>query len=334
MSVPTHETVTLSTLHPFLKRNSTKTPSGSTVVSYTHDTGKGPVLWLVHGYPQSAFIWRHVAPILKEQTSISLFIPELPGYGISTPAASGNKRDVGQSLLEASTTLFPGRDVILGGHDRGARICHRLAVDHAHPPNSFSLSYNLLGVIMLDIVPTRVQWEVFQNPKASAAYYHWPFLASPGAADILYAYGGDKWVLGSLERVGGFNEAALERFKSDRAWEVYTSLFKTKAALEGSSADYAAGVDPEPQEQDKDQAEGRKIECATLIMYSAARLGAMHGGKIPEIWTPWIKEGVEWKSYGCEDGVGHYLPEEATDEVAYSILDFIVFTKRWSSWTE
>ncbi|KAH0123190.1 hypothetical protein KCU67_g17874, partial [Aureobasidium melanogenum] len=47
----------LHNLH--VKRNVTPTSSGSTVVSYAKDLGHGPVLWLVHGYPQSAYIWRH-----------------------------------------------------------------------------------------------------------------------------------------------------------------------------------------------------------------------------------------------------------------------------------
>lgn len=55
------DSVNLSTVHGFLKPQSTTTESGSTVVSYTHDLGQGPVLWLVHGYPQSAFIFRHVS---------------------------------------------------------------------------------------------------------------------------------------------------------------------------------------------------------------------------------------------------------------------------------
>ena len=60
MSAAVYETVRLDTKHSFLKRHEVETSAGSTVVSYSHDTGDGPVLWLLHGYPQSAFIWRHV----------------------------------------------------------------------------------------------------------------------------------------------------------------------------------------------------------------------------------------------------------------------------------
>ena len=92
-------------------------------------------------------------------------------------------------MLEAYGDAFPGRDVILGGHDRGARICHRLAVDYAHgteDAHSWSSKYKLRGLFMLDIAPTLVQWQAFANPQAATAYFHWPFLASPLAVDMIY----------------------------------------------------------------------------------------------------------------------------------------------------
>jgi pimeloyl-ACP methyl ester carboxylesterase len=85
---------------------------------------------------------------------------------------------VGSALLEALETVFQisrksRRRVILGGHDRGARICHRLVVDKDDFPN-----LEVIGTILLDIVPTKVQWEAFANPKIAVGYFHWPFLAN------------------------------------------------------------------------------------------------------------------------------------------------------------
>ncbi|KAI9707025.1 MAG: hypothetical protein M1820_004613 [Bogoriella megaspora] len=315
------DVVNLNSVHSFLKPQSTPTSSGSTVVSYVHDRGDGPVLWLVHGYPQTAFIFRHLAPLLKDQ--ISLFIPELPGYGISTAVANASGfRAVGGALVEAFEKLFPQREVILAGHDRGARLCHRLAVDNAHPPGGKAPPFRLLGLVLLDIVPTLTQWQAFANPKAAATYFHWPFLASPIAPAMIEAFGGDKWVRLGLSRISGDNKAASERFQSDRAWEVYESNFTKRAAIEGSCADYAAACFDEPASQEEDQANGRKIEVPTLVMWSFDKLGTMHGGLGP-IWRPWIKYGVDFRTAGCGDGVGHYLPEEATDQVEKRVKQFL-----------
>lgn len=175
---------------------------------------------------------------------------------------------------------------------------------------------------MLDIVPTIVQWHVSANSKAATAYFHWPFLASPVAADMIEAYGGDKWVHGNFGRIAGDNQEAVKRFQSDNAWEVYESLFTKRSAIEGSCADYKSGAYDEPEMQEDDQRNGRKITVPTLVMWSLARLGKMHGNLEP-IWKEWIEDGVDFKAVGCGEGVGHFLPEEATDVVVSNMTEFL-----------
>ncbi|TKX22074.1 alpha/beta hydrolase fold-containing protein 22 [Elsinoe australis] len=320
MTSATYQTTTLSSVHPWLKRNETSLDSCPKVVSYTHDSGSGPVLFLIHGYPQSAFIWRHVAPLLKDK--ISLFIPEIPGYGISSaPKEKIQFSTVGKPLVEVCGKLFPGRDVIFGGHDRGARICHRLAVDNAHAPEPPKAK--LLGCIMLDIVPTQHAWKGFANPRAAVSYWHWPFLASPLAVPMMQAFGGGKLTRTGLDRLAGSNTASREKFQADGAWQVYTSLFDTDEAIEGSCADYNAGAFVEPDLQEEDQKAGRHIEVPTLVSWSARNLGAMHSGKVEEIWKPWVKPGVKLTAVPCGDDVGHYLPEEASEKIAGEITKFL-----------
>ena len=144
---------------------------------------------------------------------------------------------------------------------------------------------------------------------------------------MIEAYGGDKWVHGALDRISGENASAKEAFKSDRAWEVYESLFTKRETIEGSCADYAGGADPEPQLQEEDQAEGRKIEVPVLVMWSLTRLGKMHND-VPGIWKSWVKEGVKLETVGCGDGVGHYLPEEASAFLSEHITKFINEVKK------
>ncbi|PNS19291.1 hypothetical protein CAC42_2468 [Sphaceloma murrayae] len=318
---PTHETTTLSTVHPWLKRNETAVESCPKVVSYTHDTGSGPILFLIHGYPQSAFIWRHVAPLLKDK--ISLFIPEIPGYGISSPPNDPiSFSSMGLPLLQTATRLFPSRPLILGGHDRGARISHRLAITMLHSPPSSPPIPPPLGLILLDIVPTSIQWRVFASAKAAVAYFHWPFLASPLAVPMIEAFGGAKLTRAGLDRIAGGNEGARASFQSDGAWAVYQSLFDTKEAIEGSCADYKAGALVEPELQSADQEAGRKIEVPTFVGWSARGLGGMHGD-VGEIWKEWVKEGTRLVGVPFGEDVGHYLPEEASEKVALEITKFL-----------
>ena len=99
------------------------------------------------------------------------------------------------------------------GHDRGARIGHRLVVDN-------DSSYNIKAAILMDIVPTLEQWRAFSNPTAATAYYHWPFLATNLAPAMIEKMGGAYWCDANLNRVKGGNEAGLAKFKENDAWDV------------------------------------------------------------------------------------------------------------------
>lgn len=304
-----------------LKQNVTKTSTGSEVYSYTSDLGPDtPILTLIHGYPQSAFEWRHVIPLLADK--VSLFVPELPGYGTSTPCEKNDKKHIGSALLDAMSQVFQissskPRKIILGGHDRGARICHRLVVDKRDFPD-----LQVIGTVLLDIVPTLVQWESFANPRAAVAYFHWPLLANVDTSvKLIDAYGGGQWCRDAHTRIAGSSETGRQRLNSDGAVDVYAELFSKKETLRYSAEDYASGAAPEATEQTEDQHNGKQIEVPTLVMFSREKLGAMHD--VENVWKNWIKPGVEYQGIGIGDGVGHYLPEEACDEVANAIKAFV-----------
>lgn len=268
---------------------------------------------------------------------ISLFVPELPGYGISTPIVgdltNNTKRSVGTALLEALAAVFKTkssstpRTVILGGHDRGARICHRLSVDFSHPPSSSptlykDLNLNVVATILLDIVPTREQWSAFSNPDIAQGYFHWPLLANAQlATDMISAYGGAEWARSAHTRISGPNPKSLERIASHSALDVYAQLFDKKETLYYSALDYAAGAAPEATEQDEDQAQGRKVGVPLLVMFSLAKLGARID--VAEVWKGWVRQGVRYEGVGVGEGYGHYLPEEAFDIVAPKVEEFL-----------
>lgn len=268
---------------------------------------------------QAAHSWRHVVPKLSKE--VSLFVPELPGYGISSPAKSAAPRDLGGALLEALQSVFKlsaesPRRLILGGHDRGARICHRLAVSRADFP-----FVNIIGMILMDIVPTKVQWDNFSNPVAATAYFHWPLLANVEVAvQMIKAYGGAQWCRNGHLRLAGSKEG-LAKIQSDGAVEIHAELFAEEETLRHTCEDYAAGAAPEYQKQEEDQRAGRKIDVPTLIMFSEHNLGAKMD--VAGIWKEWIKPGVWYEPVPLGNGVGHYVPEEGHDVVAEQVLQFL-----------
>ena len=247
---------------------------------------------------------------------------KLPGYGVSTASKKHSKKDVGSALLEALESVFhvskgSRRKVILGGHDRGARICHRLAVDKDDFAN-----LEIIGTVMLDIVPTKIQWEAFSNPSLAVGYFHWPFLANLAVAvPMLEAYGGGRWCRDAHTRIQGPNTEGQKRLASDNALDVYCELFDKREAIIGSCEDYASGAAPEVSEQAEDQKRGKKIAVPTLVMFSKAKLGA--GLDVEKIWQDWVQPGVQYQGIGIGDGHGHYLPEEASDHVSEAIGDFM-----------
>ncbi|KAK0849858.1 hypothetical protein LTS02_013419 [Friedmanniomyces endolithicus] len=303
----------LITLDSSLKQHDTKVSSGGTVRAYSHDTGSGPVLCLVHGYPQSAYMWRHVIPLLKDKHT--LYVPELPGYGLSSIPAKADKRTVGNLIVEGLQSVFgKERKVVWIGHDRGGRVGHRMLVDNKP-------EHNIISAMLLDIVPTTEQWRSFANPAASVAYFHWPFLASSAAPQIIEQIGGYNWTKGNLERIKGSNATGSARFQENDAIEHYSTLFAKPETIKGSCADYAAGAFEDVQEQEKDQREGRKVGLPTMVVYSASNLGRMHD--VDAVWPKWVSGEAELKCVGIQDGSGHYLPEECPERVAKLIEEGI-----------
>ena len=137
-----------------------------------HRAGQGTPLLLIHGFPQNHMCWETVAPQLAQHHDV--IIPDLRGYGESDAPANDadnttySKRNMAQDMAELLTALNISRADVLG-HDRGARVAYRFALDHPE-------RLGKLGII--EIVPTADFWASWTADLAMAAY-HWTFLAQP-----------------------------------------------------------------------------------------------------------------------------------------------------------
>ncbi|RDW63534.1 putative fluoroacetate dehalogenase [Coleophoma cylindrospora] len=275
-----------------------------------------PILVLLHGYPQTQEF--HVVPLLR--SDIPLFIPDLPGYGRSSPLPGPHdKRSVGNTILLALTTLLPSKfrpTVILAGHDRGGRVCHRLAVDATHHP-----TFDIRGTVLLDIIPSLTQWTSFSTAAASVRSYHWSFLANVDlATDMIMRGGGDYYCRSNLYRWAGNRNSstAMEKFQSHNAFDIYSNAFKYEHVVRATCDDYRAGAFEDLQEEEEDQKMGRKFDVDVMFLYSSEFLGSRYNG---EEWRECMGSG-KFQEFGFGDGVGHFIPEEAPENTAAAILGF------------
>ncbi len=204
--------------------------------------------------------------------------------------------------------------ILMGGHDRGARICHRLAVD----TNDNFENFIIHGVVLLDIVPTIIQWQSFSDSKASRGSFHWPFLANVDlATSMIKAQGGDVWCRSMIEQWAGKDYRGLKSLQSNSAVETYCHYMAKDSVIRASCEDYRAGAEEDVQLQKQDQASGRKLSVETLILYSADYLGLRYD--VQDVWHQWSAESSTVSVQGIGGGVGHFIAEERPEEIASAI---------------
>ena len=266
--------------------------------------GSGPPLLLLHGYPQTHVMWHKVAPALAR--SFTVVATDLRGYGDSTKPPSDpehlaySKRSTANDQVAAMRSLGYER-FFVAGHDRGGRVAHRMALDHA-------------GVVarlaVLDIAPTR---EMFKPTsfEFAMAYYHWYFLAQPfDLPERLIAADPEYYLRAKMSAWSG---GATEIFTPE-AFAEYLRCFKDFKTIHASCEDYRAAATIDLEHDDADGE--RKVEAPLLVLWGAK-------GVVHRLFDPialWRKRARD--VHGEALATAHYLPEEAPDAVASRMLAF------------
>jgi haloacetate dehalogenase len=260
--------------------------------------GSGPPVLLLHGYPQNHLMWRHVAPALAEDHTVVL--ADLRGYGDSgkpAPDAAGlaySKRSMARDQVELMRQLGFGQ-FQLAGHDRGARVAHRLALDH---PGAVS------RLAILDIVPTR---HVLHNVTLATggSNYPWLFLAAgDGIPEHMIGADPGYWVRAFTGQLLGEGASIEPEVMQD-----YVRCFRDPETVAGTCADFrSAGTDL--AQDDEAFAAGQKVECPVLVLWGAQSPVGSGGGPLG-IWEQYAPD-----VRGHALPVGHFLAEEAPDLVA------------------
>lgn len=290
-------------LFPGFRREWIRT-SGADIHAVVGPPAPGPALLLLHGYPQTHVMWHRVAPRLAQRFNV--VAADLRGYGDSAKPASTadhapySKRTMAQDQVETMAALGHER-FLLAGHDRGARVAHRLAVDHAG---------RVLRVAVLDIAPTLAMYE--QTDEAFArAYWHWFFLIQPAPLPERMI-GHDPALV--LPAKMGSGSAGLSPFAPE-AWAEYARRF-TPGMIHASCEDYRAAASIDLEHDRADREAGVRVRAPLLALWGA-------NGVVERCFRPLD----EWRRVaddvrGRALPAGHYLAEEVPDLVAAELESF------------
>lgn len=267
--------------------------------------GSGPPVLLLHGYPESHLIWRHIAPRLAENYTV--VATDLRGYGDSSKPqglpdhSNYSFREMAQDQLEVMQALGYG-SFHLVGHDRGGRTAHRLTLDHPEA---------VRRLVTLDIVPTK---EVFDttNQLSATLFYHWYFMLKPTPfPETIIGSNPEAWLRSHM----GGRFAGLAPFLPD-AWPEYLRAFDA-AGIHSSCEDYRAAASIDLEHDTASLAEGLRVTCPMMALW--AEQGSVERRfRAIEVWQRYATD-VRGHSYPC----GHYIPEEKPDELYEELIGFL-----------
>lgn len=266
--------------------------------------GSGPAVLLLHGFPETSVAWRKIAPGLAKQFTV--IAADLPGYGDSnlSDAAIDNgrvsKRRMAATLAETMTQLDVSTFAVVG-HDRGARVAYRLALERPE---------RIAAIAVLDVIPI-LDMADRMTYEAAREMGHWFWLAQASTVpEALIGRDPDLYVRHIIEQWDGAQ--VIER----EALEEYIRCMRRPEVLRTMGAEYRADqIDLACDRADR--IAGRRIVCPLLAVWAQGGLTERFGDPA-EIWRRWAND-VEGRALP----VGHFLLEESPQDLAALLLPFL-----------
>ena len=266
--------------------------------------GSGEPLLLIHGYPETHLTWHKIVPELAQRYTV--ICPDVRGNGGSDKPVGGpdhsnySKRALASDMIAIMDELgFETFKVV--GHDRGARITHRLCLDYPS---------RVTKAVLLDIIPTRTLYETV-NKDVATAYFHWFFLIQKapipetliGGNPIKFLHWGLSTRIGGIDAV---DPVALADFEKN---------FLDPDAIHATCEDYRAGatIDLEHDKADSDA----KIQCPLLVIWG--NLAPM--GKYYDVLSTWQDKALDVRGFGLE--CEHYIAQEKPAELLAALDEFL-----------
>ncbi|GGL31489.1 alpha/beta hydrolase [Phycicoccus endophyticus] len=257
--------------------------------------GQGPAVVLLHGFPQTHYMWRHVARRLSHQFTV--IVPDLRGYGDSDkPVAEGrdtySKRTMGNDIVAIARDLGFERFGLVG-HDRGALVAVRTGLDH---PDVVTF----LGI--LDVLPTLDTWSVLQGVDAKVAWHLYLMAQPAGMPEKMIAAVAPEFYASFLD---AWDPTGATFTQEERSHYVHSSIASTDSIV----ADYraTAGIDLDMDTADREQ--GAQLSMPVAVI--SQDWGAQLGFDASALWRAWAPDFTYQPTTS-----GHYMAEENPTEIA------------------
>ena len=279
---------------------------------------KKPALLLLHGFPQSHVMWHRVAQQLAAH--YFLVMPDLRGYGDSskTPGLPDHSNYSKRNMAHDMALVMDALDIekfYLCGHDRGGRVAHRLAVDHAE---------RIIKLCVIDIAPTLDMYDgkslTAPYMEFARAYYHWFHMLQPSPLpEIMMGANHPETAKAYLHaKLGGWGSSGLSYIELE-ALKEYGRCFCNADALHAACEDYRASAGIDLTHDRESRASGSKVACDLLVLWGAR-------GVVQRLFDPmdlWQAQCSGVVS-GQAMAAGHFIPEELSGETADALRQFFV----------
>jgi haloacetate dehalogenase len=294
------QTATDAPMFPGFKAS--KIPTSGATINVVSG-GQGPPVLLMHGYPQTHVLWHKIAPKLAEKFLV--VAADLRGYGDSSKPADGekhvnySKRAMALDMAEVMGKLGFDRFAVVG-HDRGGRVAHRLALDHAD---------KVTKLATLDIVPT---YDMFHhvNQEFATSNYHWFFLIQPAPLpETLIGNSAEFFLRGRFANL-------IPQAVTPEAYAEYLRCFKNPETIHATCEDYRAGASIDLEHDEVDLS--RKIACPMLALW-AQNGNTARMFDVTATWQARATTRVTGKGLPGR----HFLPEEAPEQTLSELQAFL-----------
>lgn len=275
-----------------------------------HVGGVGEPLLLLHGYPETSAAWGRVAPEFAKK--FTCVIPDLRGYGQSRVPKTDqdhvafSKREMAHDMVALMADLGYEAFSVLG-HDRGARVSYRMALDHGD-------KIKRIGIV--EVVPTGEMWSSFNAEMAMKAY-HWTFLAQPYPLPENMIAGDPQAYLEWTLKVWTKGQS-LEAF-DPVALESYREQFHSKDHIHAMCEDYRAGATIDRKHDDESRELGEKIKAPLFFAWAENGFPAQTGSPLG-IWQKWAENVTGREINNC----GHFVLEENPQAILDCFVPFFL----------
>jgi haloacetate dehalogenase len=264
--------------------------------------GSGPAVVLLHGFPQTHLMWRHVAADLAKDHTV--ICPDLRGYGASdkpeeTSEDTYSKRTMAADVVEVARSL--GHETFaLAGHDRGALVAIRAGLDHPGV---------VTHLLSLDVLPTLDMWDILRGADAKVAWHLYLMAQPVGVAEPMIQAVADTFFASFLDGWGSGSEAIPAEYRSDY-------LRASREAVPSIVADYRASAGIDVAHDRADRAASRGLVMPVTVIQQD--WGAALGYDAAALWGAWARD-LDHRTLNA----GHFMAEEAPEIVVAALRDLL-----------